>query len=368
LLHWFKEGAFETLMALTASSITPLTVSTLERLYQQFLLEAKDDYGWSEGAIPFGMLVDVLALGDLHAIALEDSSQTGAESTVVGFMLYRVESHRAIEINLVYLEEGLPQKTAVDKLFSYAITQWQTIPDWEVVSYAMLGKQTSLIKTLTWYGFKPVGQCVMNLDFTDPLLMTLLVRQKQENRFVPPEGLHLVHWQPEFAEAVAAMIYEAFHTKSDALWDPRFRSKEGALTVIDLITSGRIGEFYPNYTWLLTTTPTPKNQADFVGFSFLVQADLLTGNIPLIGLIKQDAYRNKGLGKGLLQHAMINVVDGILNGELPMLNVHATVDTENAQAVKMYRSLYFQETSNYAHSYLTREMAMAFKAGQWVGC
>ena len=63
-------------MALTASSITPLTVSTLERLYQQFLLEAKDDYGWSEGAIPFGMLVDVLAVGDLHAIALEDSSKT----------------------------------------------------------------------------------------------------------------------------------------------------------------------------------------------------------------------------------------------------------------------------------------------------
>jgi GNAT superfamily N-acetyltransferase len=210
----------------------------------------------------------------------------------------------------------------------------------------------------------------MNLDLTDPLLMTLVVRQKQEKRFIPPEGLHLVQWQPAFVEPVAHMIYEAFHTKSDALWDPRFRSKEGAALVVDLITSGRIGDFYPNYTWLLTTSPTPnpQHQSDFVGFTFLVQADFLTGNIPLIGLVKQDAYRNRGLGKGLLQHAILNVVDGILNGELPMLNVHATVDTDNSQAVKMYRSIHFQETSNYAHAYLTREVAMAFNVGQWVGC
>jgi predicted SnoaL-like aldol condensation-catalyzing enzyme len=355
-------------MALTASPITPLTVSSLERLYQQFLLEAKDDYGWTEGAIPFEMLVEVLSTGNLHAIALEDTTKTPAESSVVGFMLYRIEPHNAIEINLVCLEKGLPQKTAVDKLFGYAITHWQTIPNWEVISYAMLGKQTTLIQTLTWYGFKPVGQCVMNLDLTDPLLMPLLIRQKQEKRFTPPDGLHFVQWQPDFVEPVASMIYEAFHTKSDALWDPRFRSEKGALTVIDLITSGRIGDFYPNYSWILATTPSPKTQADFVGFSFLVQADLLTGNIPLIGLIKNDEYRNKGLGKGLLQHAIINVVDGILNGELPMLNVHATVDTDNSQAVKMYRSVYFQETSDYAHAYLTRETAMAFKTGQWVGC
>jgi ribosomal protein S18 acetylase RimI-like enzyme len=355
-------------MALIAKSISPLTVSELERLYQQFLIEAKEDYGWSEGAIPFEMLVNVLAVGDLHAIALEDTTAASVECAIVGFMLYRIEPHNAIEINLVYIEDNLPQKTAVDKLFGYAITQWQALPDWEVISYAMLGKQTPLIQTLTWYGFKPVGQCVMNLDLTDPLLMTLLVRQKQEQRFTPPEGLHLLNWQPEFVEPVAQMIYEAFHTKSDACWDPRFRSKAGALQVIDLITSGRIGDFYPNYTWILATSPTPTTQAEFVGFSFLVQADLLTGNIPLIGLIKDDAYRNKGLGKGLLQHAMFSVVDGILNGELPMLNVHATVDTDNSQAVKMYRSVYFQETSDYAHAYLPREVAMQYKQGQWAGC
>jgi RimJ/RimL family protein N-acetyltransferase len=208
----------------------------------------------------------------------------------------------------------------------------------------------------------------MNLDLTDPLLMTLLVKQKQEHLFTPPEGLYLVNWQPEFKEPVAHLIYNAFHTKSDACWDPRFRSKAGALQVIELITSGRIGDFYPNYTWILATSPTPTIQAEFVGFSFLVQADLLTGNIPLIGLIKEEAYRNKGLGKGLLQHTMFGVVDGILNGELPMLNVHATVDTENAQAVKMYRHLYFQETSNYAHAYLTRDVAMQYKQGHWAGC
>ena len=181
-------------MALTASPITPLTVSSLERLYQQFLVEAKDGYGWTEGAIPFEMLVDVLSAGNLHAIALEDTTKTPAETSVVGFMLYRIEPHNAIEINLVYFEKGLPQKTAVDKLFGYAIAHWQTIPHWEVISFAMLGKQTPLIQTLTWYGFKPVGQCVMNLDLTDPLLMTLLVRQKQEKRFTPPDGLHLVQW------------------------------------------------------------------------------------------------------------------------------------------------------------------------------
>ena len=355
-------------MALVATPISPLTVSSLERLYHQFLLEAKEDYGWSEGAIPFELLVEVLASGNLHAIALEDTSQTDAGLSVVGFMLYRIEPHNAIEINLVYLEEGIAQKTAVDKLFGYAITYWQTVPDWEVISYAMLGKQTMLIKTLTWYGFKPVGQCVMNLDLTDPLIMTLLVKQKQERLFVLPEGLHFVQWQPSFVAPIAQLIYEAFHTKSDACWDPRFRSAEGAVTVIDLITSGRIGDFYPQQTWILATTPTPTQQEDFVGFSFLVQADLLTGNIPLIGLKKDDAYRNKGLGKGLLQHAVFSVVDGILNGELPMLNVHATVDTDNSQAVKMYRSVYFQETSDYAHAYLAREAAMQYKHGQWVGC
>jgi hypothetical protein len=140
-------------MALIAKSISPLSVSELERLYNQFLIEAKTGYGWSEGAIPFEMLVDVLAVGDLHAIALEDTSKTAVEQAIIGFMLYRIEPHNAIEINLVYIEENQPQKTAVDKLFGYAITHWQTLPDWEVISFAMLGKQTPLIQTLTWYGF-----------------------------------------------------------------------------------------------------------------------------------------------------------------------------------------------------------------------
>jgi hypothetical protein len=355
-------------MALIPTTITPLTVGQLEPLYQQFLIEAKTDYGWSEGAIPFELLVQVLAMQDLYAIGLEDTTLTGTDSRLVGFMLYRVEPHHAIEVNLVYLADTIPQKTAVDKLFTFAIAQWLEIPDWQVISYAMLGKQTMLIKSLTWYGFQPVGQCVMTVNLTDPLIMTLLVKQKQANLFTPPEGLHLVPWQATFKQPVARLLYEAFHQKTDALWDPRFRSEAGAATVLDIITNSQIGQFYPDYSWVLATTPTPQQQMDFVGFSFLVQADLLTGNIPLIGLSPLPEYRNKGLGKGLLQHTIFNVVDGILAGILPMLEVHATVDTDNSQAMKMYRSVYFQETSNYAHVHLPRSTAEAFTSGTWVGC
>ncbi len=333
-----------------AHRITSDNVDRLQAIYGRFSARACDEYGWAEEPVPFEQLKKALSHRVVEGYWVEDS---GKPDPVVGLMLYRLEDHRAIEINVVYSELD-DKKTVLDRLIRQFIADIRDTEGWDVVSYAMLGKQEEFIRTITWYGFKPVGQAILKFPIMDAISLQTLKQQQ----LTPLEPEYQIDtWKPEYAGETAQSIYESFCNSADAKWDPRFRTLMGAKQVTAMITGGVMGTHVPSCTTVALKNGTP------VGFCFLVQPDMTTGNIPLVGI--RPSEKKKGLGNHLLKRMLDTCIENMLAGKIGMLEISTTMDTDNIPAIKMYRRMGFREETNYPHVYLTREKAQAFVPGKW---
>lgn len=337
---------------LTVARLSANNLSAIKPLYSQFQRQAADDYGWDTAPVPYDFLELAIHKGLLEGYRLEDPAKG-----VVGFCLYKLEDHAAVEINVIYLADGVPPKAALDVLMRRLLKDLLTRPGWDVISFALLGKQGDLIHTITWYGFKPVGQSIVRFNMLDPVCTQVLKNQEQ----LPPlpAGYRLQHWDDSRAAQVAEVVYQAFHTKSDAAWDPRFRTREGANTVVELIQNNEMG------THLKTCTSLLLREADnqVVGFCFLLQTEVTKGNVPLIGILPQEA--GKGFGNQLMRHTLFACIRQILDGRIGMAEINATVDTDNFAALHMYRRFGFIEEVNYPHVFLPRQLAASLQPGNW---
>jgi len=324
-------------------TVTPLTAENIDSiagLYNAFRGtdaepgEAQTKYYWDHQPVEFSTLKKGIAHKLINGYAVLDSS----EPSPLGFMLYIREEHRAIEINLVYIQEGREQKTIVDRLMRRFIADIKELPGWDVVSFAMLG---------------PQAEPIVKFNIMDPVSLHILKTQD-----IPlPEGYTLDYWKPEYAGEVAKSVYEAFSGATDALWDPRFKTELGAKKVVGLLTSGQQGPHIPQCTSIMLHEGIP------IGFCFMVQATMTQGNIPLIGMRK--GHNKKKLGHLLLRHALDACVDNILAGKIGMLEISATHDTDNFAAIRMYRHLGFRDYYNYPHVYLTAEKTQQMVVGKW---
>lgn len=332
--------------------VHPLTVDQLEKiqpLYARFSARAKTDYNWHESPVDFDTLHWSIQSGWLHGYTLENT----ATGQMEGLMLYRREAHRSIEINLIHWEEE-DNKAMLAQLMPRFIKDTLAWDDWDVISYAMLGRQQRFIRTIPWYGFKALGQTIFKFDSLD--VISLQIMQKQPETLPGPEYA-ISYWKPEYAEGIALCIYEAFRNSADAEWDPRFRSLESCHRVVDFLQQGLMGPLCAPCSAILLHDDVP------AGFCFVLQSSFAGGNIPLVGIRPNENRR--GLGRILLKHALNRVVEETVKGRLNMFTVDATTDTDNWAALNMYRRLGFKEEHNYPHAYLSRERAMAYKPGQW---
>jgi ribosomal protein S18 acetylase RimI-like enzyme len=329
--------------------LTGGNVDGIRPLYERFAACAREDYQWAEAPVDFETMGWAIRSGWLAGYRLdgEDSAEP------VGLMLYRREEHRAIEINVIHLERE-DGKAALDSLLPRFIQDIRETDGWDVISYAMLGRQARFIRSITWYGFKPVGQCVLKFDLLDAISLQIMKRQAAA---LPGPEYGITFWTPEMADDVALSVYEAFHPAADALWDPRFRTPEGCRLVLDLLGQGLMGTLRPECTPILLREGAP------VGFCFLLQTGATSGNIPLIGV--RPGEKGRGLGRLLLQRTLERVLEETLAGRLNLFGVDATTDTDNPAAIGMYRRLGFREEHHYPHVYLSRERALAFRPGQW---
>lgn len=341
--------------------VYPLDASSIRRcepLYQSFVVQAQEDERWNIEMVDFGVLAQAVAQGQLGGYMLLHR----VSQMPVGMMVYALEDHRAIEVNFIYFSPEISEKVAVDTLMKRFIEDITRRDDWEVVSYAMLGHQESLIRYITWYGFQPVGQAIVKYDFMDQLSIQVL---QNFAAMQPPEGFQLAPWSAEYAGQSSEAIYDCFHTASDARWDPRFRTSVGSKSALNLITSGAMGEHHKNCTTLLLDTlqPQPNGQPRVAGFCFLVQASMLEGNIPLVGV--RPEYQHQKFGLLMMKRTMIQAIQEMVEAKINMLAIHATLDTDNYSAIRMYRKLGFKEMHNYPHVYLTPERAKQVTPGQW---
>lgn len=332
-----------------AHRITSENVDKLSAIYERFSICAVSEYRWTFQPIAFEHLKTALRNAMLCGYWVEDT----AVSEPVGLMLYRLEDHSAIEINLIY-SELTDHKTILDRLIQLFIPDILELEGWDVVSYAMLGRQEAFIRTISWYGFKPVGQAILAFEFMDTLSVQIM---RQQQLALPGPEYEITFWKPEYKQAVASCVFEAFSKATDALWDPRFRSLTGAQKAMAFILEGVSGQFSPSCTSIVLKDGHP------VGFCFLVENNLTLANIPLIGVSPSE--KGKGLGNHLLQSTLNRCIENMLAEKNSILKITTTMDTDNIPAIKMYRRMGFKEEYNYPHVYLTREKAQAFKPGKW---
>lgn len=334
-------------------AITAENLPLLEVIYPEFQQNAQEEYQWLYRPLDYEQLCIILSECELFGYLLIDTTSTDIP---LGFMLYRIEPHRAIEVNIFYVRDPAMVKIALDRLMRKFIQDIRKRDDWDVVSWALLGRQMEFVRTITWYGFKPVGQAIVKFEFTDSLSLEILRKQKV-NIGPLQEPYRLTAWQDIYQDSAAEIIYKAFHKASDAFWDPRFRTMKGAAEVIRLITSGTIGDFMPEGTAVLLRNGLP------IGFCFLLQSQITQVNIPLIGIHPDE--KGQGLSKHLLKFTLNKCLEMLMAGTHAILSVNATLDTDNAPAILMYRRLGFRDDYNYGHVYLPREKAETMIVGQW---
>lgn len=336
-----------------AHRITPESLPRLRAIYERFCAKAKPEFHWSEEPIPF----DNFCIAIQHRIMFGYWVEDTAQEEPIAFLLACLEEHRAIEINIIYCESP-DQKTVLDRLMRQLIPDIRAMEGWDVVSYAMMGEQAPFIRSILWYGFKPMGQAVLKFDILDSLSLQIMKQQPVAQALTALGSDYRIEaWKPEAAGDVAQSIYEAFHKATDALWDPRFRTLQGARKIVGLLSGSMMGNFIPQCTSLAFKDGVA------VGFCFLIQGSPISGNIPLVGV--QPSEAGKGLGNILLHRTLDTCVQDVLAGTLNIFSIDTTMDTDNIPAIKMYRRMGFREEHHYPHVYLTREKADAFKPGQW---
>jgi ribosomal protein S18 acetylase RimI-like enzyme len=332
------------------------SMGRVRSLYERFSQKASQDYGWTSSPIDYETLEFAIRKQLMAGYFL---TVNDPQAEPMGLMLYRLEEHRAVEINLIYLEDT-PFKSALDVLMPQFIEDVRQLDGWDVISYALLGKQEEYVLTLPWYGFKPIGQTIFKFDMLDVLSVQIFKQQKfeplpDEYRITaPPLTPHgsLVH-----KDAIAECIYDAFCQSVDTLWDPRFRSVLGCQEVVRLIESNLMGDFLP------TSSRFAFRGDDVVGFSFLVESTAVSANVPVIGTHR--SVKGLGIGSRMLWQGMDNLIDEALASRSNYFAVDATTDTDNYPALHMYRRLGFREQQNYPHVYLPREKAMTYQRGKW---
>ena len=87
-----------------------------------------------------------------------------------------------------------------------------------------------------------------------------------------------------------------------------------------------------------------------VGFCFMNLTGGRIANIPIVAIRKE--HQGKGLSKHMLKKSVEKLIEITDNGIKPITEVNTTTETNNFQALKMYRHLGFKEDYNYPQSYL----------------
>ena len=209
-----------------------------------------------------------------------------------------------------------------------------------VVTYPLLGIQKDFAPFITKFGFQLVNLAVVRFNFSEASSINIF--RKVYNSTLMSE-YQLQPWKDEYLNQATALLNEAFEDTADALFDPRFKTKQGCLDILQKITSGIYGNFLPDSTRIVF------HNDQMCGFCFANITGGTIANIPLVGISKK--HQGRGLSKYLLGSVIKDLLQKAHSGILNISEVNASVETDNSPAVKMYRHLGFKEDYCYPQAF-----------------
>lgn len=323
-------------LALTeVKKLTKDYYNVFQGVYNDFKQVSMSEYKFEMEPLVYESFLESVDGGLIDCyILLEDNIPTG-------FLAYTTAISDALELNIVHCmgTDNLNEKRKI--LISKFLEENQDLTSKMVVTYPMMGSQRDFVPLLSHLGFKFVNIAVVRFNFSNEVSVKILDKAYAQSKI---SGYEIIPWQDSYLEEAASLINKAFEDTADALFDPRFKTYEGSLDVLQKIVSGFYGEFLP-YTMRLAL-----HENKLCGICL---ANITTGtiaNIPLFGLLKE--HRGKGLSKYLLSEVVKNLYDDVQNGKYNLTEINASVETDNYAAVKMYRHIGFKEDYSYPQSYL----------------
>lgn len=304
-------------------------------VYNDFRERAIEEYKFELDPLRYEDFIDSVKKQLIECLVLYENSYP------IAFLVYTTAISEAVELNIIHsfnMENIVERSMYLIKKFLELTKNQRTD---KIVCYPMLGKQKDLIGEIAHFGFKFVGLAVLRFmtsgtNSREILKMTELSELEKDYR--------LVSWRESFFDDAVQVVQEGFQTSADALFDTRFKTLEGTNDIITKIVENIYAEFLPEATSVLLYKNEP------VGFCFMNLTGGRIANIPIVSIKKE--HQGKGLSKHMLKKSVEQILTWVDNSEKPISEINTTTETNNFQALKMYRHLGFKEDYNYPQSYL----------------
>lgn len=304
-------------------------------VYNDFQNRAICEYNFELEPLGFEDFVESVEKHLIECLVLYENS------IPVAFLVYTTAISEAVELNIIHsykMQDMTERAMHLVKKF-LELTKAQRAD--KIVCYPMLGAQKNLIADIALYGFKFVGIAVLRFMMAGTNSREIL---KMAEIHELSDEYKLVEWDNKYFNDAIEVVQEGFETSADALFDPRFKTTEGTKDIISKIVKNIYAEFLPEATSIILYKDEP------VGFCFVNLTGGRIANIPIVS-IKKD-FQGKGLSKHLLKKSVEKLLQWSDNGEKPISEVNTTTETNNFQALKMYRNIGFKEDYNYPQAYL----------------
>ena len=307
-------------------------------VYNDFKAKAIDDYKFELEPLEYEEFIDAVEKQYLECIVLKENQIPTA------FLIYTNAISESIELNLIHCLGDEDEATKIQLLIEKFLELTKEDRVSKVVSYPMLGHQSTFTGNITKYGFKFIGLAVLRFMMGNASSERILENMKLPEK---KEGYSIIGYSDNFREDAIRVIHEAFRELDDALYDTRYKTIEGTKDIINKIVENVYGEFLPEVTSVLLCGNKP------VGFAFANVTGGKIANIPLVAIDKE--HRGNGFSECMLNRSIKMLVDWTKLGKRVFSEVNVTTETNNYKALKMYRRIGFREEYCYPQVYLMSE-------------
>lgn len=311
------------------------TFKIFKGVYNDFKSKAVSEYKFELAPLEYEDFINAVEKGYLKVIVLKENEIPTA------FLVYTTSISESIELNLIHclgIEDKLTkQKLLMEKFLEETKYERQS----KVVSYPMLGNQSVYTADYAKYGFKFVGQAILRFVMGNASSERVLENIKLPTK---DEKYKIVNYSSEYKDEIIKIIHSSFKDAQDALFDSRFKTKEGVTDIINKIVEDVYGEFLSEATSILLYEDKP------CGVAFANVTGGKISNIPLVAI--NTEHRGQNLSEWLLSQTVKTIVDWVKLGTKDFSEINVTTETNNYRALKMYRKVGFREDYCYPQAYL----------------